>query len=350
MTERLEQRFCIKFCQKLGDSQVETIRKLQQAFGENAMSATAIKDWYNLFKEGRDSATSDTRSGRPSTSRNEKTINQVETLVLADRRITIRELAEEVDISTGSIHSILHEDLLLRRVAATLVPNFLTIHHKQLRLDVAQDMLDCVARDSNFMNNIITGDESWIYGYDPETKAQSSEWKHPSSPRPKKVRRVNSAVKVMLTVFFDCQGVVHHEYAPPKQTITKEYYQEVLRRLRDAVRRKRRDLWQAQSWHLHHDNAPAHRSHLIQAFLTKHNVPTVQQAPYSPDMAPCDFWLFSKLKMPLKGRRFESREDIMSNTTAELMSIPKEAYHKCFQQWCARWEKCVTSQGDYFEG
>ncbi|KDR20158.1 hypothetical protein L798_05652, partial [Zootermopsis nevadensis] len=58
------------------------------------------------------------------------------------------------------------------------------------------------------------------------------------------------------------------------------------------------------TWQLHHDNVPAHSSHLIQDFLAKHNIPLVLQAPYTPDMAPCDFWLFPKLKMPLKGTRF----------------------------------------------
>jgi len=70
----------------------------------------------------------------------------------------------------------------------------------------------------------------------------------------------------------------------------------------------------------------------------------------TPDIAPRDFWLFSKLKMPLKGARFESREDIMQNATAQLNMIPHEAFQKCFQQWQDRWEKCVHYQRDYFEG
>jgi transposase len=136
----------------------------------------------------------------------------------------------------------------------------------------------------------------------------------------------------MLAVFFDVRGVVHHEYAPQGQTITKEYYQGVLRRLYDAVQRKRPDLWAAKTWQLHHDNAPAHSAHLIQTFIVKHNISVVRQAPYSPDMAPCNFWLFPKLKMPLKGTQFESRED-MRNVTARLITIPKDAFQKCFQQW-----------------
>jgi transposase len=90
---------------------------------------------------------------------------------------------------------------------------------------------------------------------------------------------------------------------------------------------------------LHHDNAPAHSSHLIQSFLAEHGIPVVRQAPYSPDMAPCDFWLFSKLKRLLKGSRFDSREDIMRNATNELRSLPEEIFQKCFQQWKERWAK-----------
>ena len=106
----------------------------------------------------------------------------------------------------------------------------------------------------------------------------------------------------------------------------------------------------SKTWQLHHDNAPVHSSHLIQGFLEKHNIPLIRQAPYSPDMAPCNFWLFSKLKMPLKGTRFESREDVMWNATAQLDMIPQEAFKKCFQQRQDRWKKYVHYQGDYFEG
>jgi transposase len=94
---------------------------------------------------------------------------------------------------------------------------------------------------------------------------------------------------------------VHHRYAPEGQTINKEY---------------------SCNWQLHRDNAPAHSSHLIQSFLAKHGISVVRQAPYSPDMAPCDFWLFPKLKGPLKGSRFDSREDIMQNVK-ELRSLPE---------------------------
>ena len=124
---------------------------------------------------------------------------------------------------------------------------------------------------------------------------------------------------------------MHHEYAPEGQTINKEYYLEVLRRLRDAVQRKQPDMWTGKNWQLQTGRtAPAHSAHVIKGFLAKNNMVLVRQPPYSPDLAPCDFWLFPKLKTTLKGTQFQSRKDIMKKTTAELRSIPKEEFKRCF--------------------
>ncbi|XP_013793861.1 putative uncharacterized protein FLJ37770 [Limulus polyphemus] len=142
MTERLEQRYCIKFCQKLGDSQVETIQKIQTAFGDDAMGITQIKEWYKQFKDGRTTVESEPRSGRPSTCRNDQVIAKVNAMVMRNHRVTIREIAEEVGISTFSEHSIMTEDLAMKRVAVKFVPKLLTTEQKELRVEVSQDMLD----------------------------------------------------------------------------------------------------------------------------------------------------------------------------------------------------------------
>lgn len=350
MSEKVEQRVCIKFCQKLGDSCKETYDKLMRVYGDECMSRACVYDWYKRFQKGRESVDSDQRSGRPSTSRNDENVAVVRAAIRENRRLTIREIAEDIQISYGSVQSILTDDLGMRRVSAKFVPKLLSEEQKEARASAACDLVGCVENDRNFMTKIITGDESWVYGYDPETKAQSSQWKCPASPRPKKARQVRSNVKVMLTVFFDQQGIVHHEYAPQGQTITKEYYVQVLTRLRDAVRRKRPLLHATRDWLLHHDNAPAHASQLVQQFLAKHQIAQVCQPPYSPDLAPCDFFLFPKVKLALKGRRFDDVDSIKMNATQQLNGVQKDEFQKCFQQWQERWRKCIVSEGDYFEG
>ncbi|UYV61439.1 SETMAR, partial [Cordylochernes scorpioides] len=172
-----------------------------------------------MFSEGREDVKDEERAGRPSTSATDEKINEVEKIILANRRITVREVAEDLNISIGSCHSIFINDLAMRRVAAKFVPKLLNCDQKQHRMNIANEMLDSVRDDPNLLQRVITGDEAWVHGYDVETKAQSSQWKLPHEPRPKKARQVRSNVKVLLTVFFDCRDVVHHEFLPQGRTV-----------------------------------------------------------------------------------------------------------------------------------
>jgi len=123
-------------------------------------------------------------------------------------------------------------------------------------------------------------------------------------PQPKKAQMNWSEIKVMLVVFFDWKGIVHHEFVPHGQMANKQLYQEVLARLRDVVRRMRPELWENQAWMLHYNNEPAHTSLLIRSYLAKHQTSVVPHPPYSPNLAPADFFLFPKLKTTLKGHNF----------------------------------------------
>ena len=86
------------------------------------------------------------------------------------------------------------------------------------------------------------------------------------------------------------------------------------------MRRKRPELWENQTWMLHHDNAPAHAS-LIRSYLAKHQTPVVPHPPYSPDLASAYFFLFPKLNTTLKERHFQTIEEIQENATRELHAI-----------------------------
>jgi len=151
-------------------------------------------------------------------------------------------------------------------------------------------LLNDVNDDPDLFKRVINGDELWVYGCDIENKSQSSQRKSPGESRPKKARQIRSNVKVLLTVFFDYRGVVHQEFLPQGRTVNKEYYLEVMRRLGEAIRKKRPELWKNNSQLLHHDNAPAHLSLLVRDCLAKNNTVIMPQPPYSPDLAFCDFF------------------------------------------------------------
>jgi len=159
-----------------------------------------------------------------------------------------------------------------------------------------------------------------------------------------------SKIKAMLVVLYDWKGIVHHEFVPCGQMVNKQFYQEVLARLRDAVRRKRLELWENQTCILHHDNVPAHLSLVIGSYLAKHQTSILPHPPYSLALAPADFFLFPKLKTTLKGCCFQTIEEIQANAIRRLHAITERAFQEAFQQWKKCWERCSTSIGDYFEG
>ena len=191
---------------------------LTKAYGESAMSKTRVYERYKRFQDGHEDVEDDERPGRSSTSTTDGNVEKVEEMVMNDRRITIREVADDVGISIGSFHEIVSNVLVMKRVAEKFVPKLLNFEQKQRRMEVAQESL------------------------------------------------------------------------------------------------------------------------------------TMPQPPYSPEMAPCDFFLFPKIKRTLKGRRFTAIDDIKSASLQELKAISKIEFEKCFEDCKKRWHKCIISNGDYFEG
>ena len=151
-------------------------------------------------------------------------------------------------------------------------------------------------------------------------------------------------------MFFNIRGIVHHEFAPQDQTVNAGFYCSVLRHLREDIWRKRPELWRAGKWLLHDDNAPSHQALVTHEFLAHNSFITLPHPPYSPDLAPCDFFLFPKMKLQLKGCHFDTVEEIQRESQNVLGKLREQDFHHAFRQWQQRWERCVAAQGDYLEG
>jgi len=175
----------------------------------------------SFLKRAELSVGEDPRPGRPFTSTNDDHVERIRTVILLNRRLTAREVADEVSISIGSCHQIFTAKLYMRRVSAEFVPRLLTGDQKENRVEISQELLANANGNENFFKNIIIGDETRVYGYDVETKMQSSQWMGKGSPRPKKARMSRSKIKVLLVVFFDWKGIVHHEFVPRGHMVNK---------------------------------------------------------------------------------------------------------------------------------
>jgi histone-lysine N-methyltransferase SETMAR len=126
-------------------------------------------------------------------------------------------------------------------------------------------------------------------------------------------------------IFYD-KGIIHHEFVPEKRTVNGKLYKEATKRLIVRVHRVRPEFQECGSWYLLHDITPAHSSGFVSEFFEKRGIPVLSHPYYSPDLAPTDYFLFPKLKIPMKGTRFEAVSSIQQTVTRELKAIRVEAF------------------------
>jgi len=185
----LEQRCAIKFCVILNENATE---KLKRAYGERAVSRTQVCRWHKSFLDGRESEEDEPRSGRPCTSKTEENVTKVRNLVRSDRRLTVRMISSVLNLNRQTVHKILTFELGMQKICAKLVPKIITNVQKENRRNVCLDLLERIESDKKFFKHAITGDETWIFEYDPDTKRKSSEWHTSNSPLPKKAKMTKS--------------------------------------------------------------------------------------------------------------------------------------------------------------
>jgi [histone H3]-lysine36 N-dimethyltransferase SETMAR len=200
----------------------------------------------------------------------------------------------------------------------------------------------------DFFIRFVTVDETWIHHYTPETKEQSKQWTARGESTPKKAKTVPSAGKVMATIFWDSQGVILIDYLQKGRTITGQYYSDLLTRF-DAVLKEKRPRLQRKKLLFHQDNAPAHSSRIVASKLTELRYELVRHPPYSPDLAPSDFFLLPNLKKSLAGKRFASNEEVIAATHTYFADFETSYFSDGLKRLEHRLKKCIDLRGDYVE-
>lgn len=330
-----------------GLTQQQSVDQLALTFGEQAPSRATVFRWYLEFDRGRTSLQDEFREGRPKSAVLPQTIDAVRNLIMQDRHVTYLEIEASLSISSTSIHSILHEHLAVKKICSRWIPHKLTIDQKKARVDWCKKMLKKFNRGaSKDVYKIVTGDESWIYSYEPETKQQSTVWVFQGELNPTKVARARSTSKQMVACFFRISGPVTIVPLVERKTVNSEWYTticlpEVFGELRKDNRRRRIIL--------HHDNASSHTSYATTEFLSNQKIELMSHPPYSPDLAPNDFFLFPNIKNKLRGQRFSTPEEAVDAFKNHVLEVPQSEWKKCFENWFQRMEKCVNLHGEYFE-
>ncbi|XP_039604252.1 protein GVQW3-like, partial [Polypterus senegalus] len=192
----------IKFLTLRHKSAAEIHRQIVETYGPEVMSRQHVYKWVRSFKEGRTDTHDEERSGRPSLI-SEELLQQDDEKICSDRRVTNDTLHEMLPhISRSLMCEIVSEKLDYRRLSARWVPKMLTPEHRQNRVLAAREFLQRYEIEGEaFLDSIVTGDETWVCHYTPESKRQSQQWRHTHSQTTKKFKVQFSERKIMAFVF-----------------------------------------------------------------------------------------------------------------------------------------------------
>ena len=325
--------------------------KFSTAFGPSCVSYDTFLRWKKKFESGVESNKNAPKSGRPKSASRKEIVSKIKEIIEEDARFTVRDIARKVGISLSTVHFILKKHLKVRKISARWVPHLLTDEQKRQRVKVAKKLLQMFPKyDKKQFANVVTGDETWVHYFEPVRKVSNKIWATKHSKRPIIAKRSLSTKKVLYAIFFSGEGVAIKVPVKKGKSITGKYYKDVVLKKLKKYYQRRRPATGFKHVRLLHDNAPAHTSAIVTAFLKKEKVTVLPHPPYSPDLAPCDFFLFPKLKAFLAGRKYQSRQALGSAIHQYLITVPKSAYRDTFKKWIRRLKLCISSQGEYFEG
>ena len=169
---------------------------LQTVFGVSCMNRESVFEWHKRFKEGRESVRHDERCWRSKEVDTPELIGQIKNFTYKDRRVSIETISEKSDASVGTLHTIIREEVKMWKMCVKFVTGVLREDQKERRCHDSWETVKLINSDPAVFYALVTYDDSWIYCYDPETKKQSSQWKHTGYPRPKKARQQNRCVGI----------------------------------------------------------------------------------------------------------------------------------------------------------
>ena len=224
-----EQRAYCKIRAQLVFPPTEIHADLQKVYGNGALKYATVCKRVRRFNDGRESIENNPRVGRPVSVLKEKNVATVKTLIGEDARYTVQEIEELSGIHSSFIRvlKILRERRGLRKICAGWVPHLLTDEQKQSRVRLASQVIEKYDKcDPRRLEEIVTGDETWIYHFQPDSKAKNKVWVSSEGDRPVIARRCKTSYSMLYAIFFDSKGQVLQIPVPKGSSVTGKFYRE----------------------------------------------------------------------------------------------------------------------------
>ena len=195
------------------------------------------------------------------------------------------------------------------------------------------------SKEDDFLSCLVTVDETWVHYYEPDNKAQS---------RQSATLCWQGDGKVMATVFWDAQGVIMLDFLAKKSTITGAYYANLLDQLRTASREKCRDKL-FKGILLQQENARVHTCKIAMDAVEGNGYKLIPQPTYSPNLAPCDYFLFPNLKKDIRGRHFWSNEEVVAAVEEWVGDKDPGFFSSGLMALEHHWSKYIILEDNYVE-
>ncbi|CAF3931805.1 unnamed protein product [Rotaria sordida] len=321
--------------------------ELYTVHGDQAPCLRTVERWCKRFREGQEELEDEARPGRPISETTPENIEQVRLIIEDDLCVTIEEAQEQTGLSYGTTQRIITDHLQLTKITARYLPKQLTDFQRNERVRICQQNLAKFRNGTWRLCNVVTGDESWFYHKQIGRKSSNAAWVAKGDPPPTIIRRNKFDPKTLFSIFFKSTGplLIHHvEWG---QTIDHQYYiDNCLEPLLNEIRHQR-PSYGTNHIILHQDNGRPHLHKNVSDYLESEGITTIPHPPNSPDLSPCDFWLFDLIKRNLSDHN--DAQSLHDAITEFMYSLNKEEYKKTFDKWIERMQLCVDNQGHYFE-
>jgi histone-lysine N-methyltransferase SETMAR len=334
----IRDRYTILFCFKAGIPPSLCIQYCNSAYPKDAPSRATVYNWYAKFYGGDLNVNPLPKSGR---TRNWLSIEDIDDIVNEDPNLSLSSIERRLSISRKIVKQILEDELGFVKRNCKWVPYVLSAENKLKRVQFSQSLLKEV--DGNF-SNVVTGDESWINW----TTANDFAWCKKDDPCPTKPKPNLTKCKTMLTVFWGINGFVVIDFLPQGESMNAFY---MLHNVLDSIKNVfASDTLIQKEINVHMDNARPHNAHMIDDFFQGSFLTRLPHPPYSPDIAPSDFYLFGKLNGFLKGFHAESRNAMIAKVREILGLIEKAEFESVLVEWCERLKWVIAHGGEYYLG
>lgn len=317
-------------------------KRLVEVFGNNAPKYSTVTKKIRKMSFSSNHFTNKEKGGKPL---DFYSLAKVEKCIKDFPNSSIRNITQETGVPIATVHRYLTKVLCYKCMHLRWIPHTLTESDKITRIELSKKLLAeiQIAKRNNF-RFFVTGDESWFY----YTFEPTSKWVRDGMPVGTRVRRTLGTPKIMVVIFWTIHGIRAIDFIDQGMSFNSEYFiNNVLMPISQSesfIAAKK----QKQKYIIHMDNSPIHKSAACQSFLSEKGFSVPPHPPYSPDLAPSDFFLFGALKIHPGGLKFDSPDDILSWIEEKFNGFSIDTLKAVFANWEERLNWVISHNGDYY--